>query len=112
MIISSTIYISHIPKLITKMSNQGGSLGLIAILSFVLIIQNYFIVADSSRIKSPFFGNFMSGNHKSVGNSHDEGTTNGTKWAVLVAGSNGWWNYRHQVRISSIYTYIIIIIII
>lgn len=23
--------------------------------------------------------------------------TVGTKWAVLVAGSNGWWNYRHQV---------------
>ena len=22
----------------------------------------------------------------------------GTKWAVLVAGSNGYWNYRHQVR--------------
>ncbi|GKF87476.1 hypothetical protein Tco_0258353, partial [Tanacetum coccineum] len=20
----------------------------------------------------------------------------GTKWAVLVAGSNGYWNYRHQ----------------
>lgn len=26
----------------------------------------------------------------------------GTKWAVLVAGSNEWYNYRHQV----IYTYI------
>lgn len=23
----------------------------------------------------------------------------GTKWAVLVAGSNGWDNYRHQVII-------------
>ena len=21
----------------------------------------------------------------------------GDKWAVLVAGSNNWWNYRHQV---------------
>ncbi|KAL9993051.1 putative legumain protein [Helianthus debilis subsp. tardiflorus] len=25
---------------------------------------------------------------------------NGTKWAVLVAGSNGYYNYRHQARIS------------
>lgn len=21
----------------------------------------------------------------------------GTRWAVLIAGSNGYWNYRHQV---------------
>lgn len=21
----------------------------------------------------------------------------GKTWAILVAGSNGWWNYRHQV---------------
>ena len=24
----------------------------------------------------------------------------GTKWAVLVAGSRGYWNYRHQVLIA------------
>lgn len=24
----------------------------------------------------------------------------GTKWAVLVAGSNGYWNYRHQVYLA------------
>lgn len=23
--------------------------------------------------------------------------TVGTRWAVLIAGSNGYWNYRHQV---------------
>ncbi|KAF3952651.1 hypothetical protein CMV_021815 [Castanea mollissima] len=22
--------------------------------------------------------------------------SSGTKWAVLIAGSNGYWNYRHQ----------------
>jgi len=29
----------------------------------------------------------------------------GTKniWAVLVAGSNGWWNYRHQADICHAY---------
>lgn len=26
----------------------------------------------------------------------------GTRWAVLLAGSNGYWNYRHQVVISYI----------
>lgn len=24
-------------------------------------------------------------------------SANGTRWAVLVAGSNGYYNYRHQV---------------
>ncbi|GAA0176419.1 hypothetical protein LIER_42073 [Lithospermum erythrorhizon] len=23
----------------------------------------------------------------------------GVRWAVLIAGSNGYWNYRHQVLI-------------
>lgn len=27
----------------------------------------------------------------------DEEVRNGTNWAVLVAGSNGYGNYRHQV---------------
>ncbi|XP_025888413.2 vacuolar-processing enzyme [Solanum lycopersicum] len=29
--------------------------------------------------------------------------TVGTKWAVLVAGSNGWWNYRHQADVCHAY---------
>jgi len=30
----------------------------------------------------------------------EEGTDDavGTRWAVLIAGSNGYYNYRHQVR--------------
>lgn len=27
----------------------------------------------------------------------------GTRWAVLLAGSNGYWNYRHQVIIMTIW---------
>jgi hypothetical protein len=27
----------------------------------------------------------------------------GTRWAVLIAGSAGYWNYRHQVRRSSLF---------
>jgi legumain len=26
----------------------------------------------------------------------------GTRWAVLIAGSNGYYNYRHQARASSV----------
>lgn len=25
---------------------------------------------------------------------------NGKNWVVIVAGSNGWYNYRHQVRLE------------
>lgn len=27
----------------------------------------------------------------------DDDNNEGTKWAILIAGSNGYWNYRHQV---------------
>lgn len=27
----------------------------------------------------------------------DDDSNAGTRWAVLVAGSSGYWNYRHQV---------------
>lgn len=29
----------------------------------------------------------------------NDDVTSGTRWAVLIAGSNGYWNYRHQVII-------------
>lgn len=28
-------------------------------------------------------------------------SADGANWAVLVAGSSGWFNYRHQVRASA-----------
>lgn len=46
----------------------------------------------------------------------DDDDSVGTRWAVLIAGSNGYWNYRHQVFIvmrtvlaGHILVYIIII---
>jgi hypothetical protein len=35
----------------------------------------------------------------SEGDSADDSV--GTRWAVLIAGSNGYYNYRHQVRACS-----------
>jgi legumain len=32
----------------------------------------------------------------------DDGKEIGTRWAVLVAGSNGYGNYRHQVKLTKI----------
>ncbi|XP_010526069.1 PREDICTED: vacuolar-processing enzyme gamma-isozyme-like [Tarenaya hassleriana] len=35
--------------------------------------------------------------------SGDDDSTVGTRWAVLVAGSNGYWNYRHQADVCHAY---------
>ena len=31
------------------------------------------------------------------------GITQATNWALLVAGSNGWYNYRHQADVCHAY---------
>ncbi|KAB1219760.1 Vacuolar-processing enzyme [Morella rubra] len=33
----------------------------------------------------------------------DDDVTSGTRWAVLIAGSSGYWNYRHQADICHAY---------
>ncbi|XP_054165424.1 legumain-like [Oppia nitens] len=38
-----------------------------------------------------------------LGDNSDEKPWSGTIWAVLVAGSNGWFNYRHQADICHAY---------
>lgn len=31
------------------------------------------------------------------GDGAEDADSIGTRWAILLAGSNGYWNYRHQV---------------
>ncbi|KAL3566414.1 hypothetical protein D5086_031829 [Populus alba] len=33
----------------------------------------------------------------------DDDSTAGTRWAILLAGSNGYWNYRHQADVCHAY---------
>ncbi|KAE8688975.1 Vacuolar-processing enzyme [Hibiscus syriacus] len=33
----------------------------------------------------------------------DDDEVGGTKWAILIAGSNGYWNYRHQADVCHAY---------
>lgn len=59
---------------------------------FLLDLSIVAIAGGRGFIKLPseahrFFGGSAEGNDDSVG----------TKWAVLLAGSSGYWNYRHQV---------------
>ncbi|KAH7574316.1 hypothetical protein JRO89_XS03G0281500 [Xanthoceras sorbifolium] len=37
------------------------------------------------------------------GAASDDEATVGTRWAVLIAGSNGYWNYRHQADVCHAY---------
>lgn len=39
--------------------------------------------------------------HPEESNGGGDDDAAGTRWAVLIAGSNGYWNYRHQVNQSS-----------
>ncbi|KAA3457979.1 vacuolar-processing enzyme [Gossypium australe] len=36
-------------------------------------------------------------------NGGDDDEVEGTRWAVLIAGSNGYWNYRHQADVCHAY---------
>lgn len=36
------------------------------------------------------------------GDGAEDGDSIGTRWAILLAGSNGYWNYRHQVIASAL----------
>ncbi|CAI0409120.1 unnamed protein product [Linum tenue] len=37
------------------------------------------------------------------GGVDDDADSTGTRWAVLIAGSNGYWNYRHQADVCHAY---------
>nr|QCW05332.1 asparaginyl endopeptidase 3 [Viola philippica] len=51
---------------------------------------------------SNFFRN--NNNNKNKNDKNDNGVdSTGTRWAVLIAGSNGYWNYRHQADVCHAY---------
>jgi len=53
------------------------------------------------------FGSYVAKSHvvqKVHQNKEDNDKNNiGKKWVVLVSGSDGWYNYRHQVFIKKIF---------
>lgn len=52
------------------------------------------LIGDVLRLPSEASRFFRTGDG---GADRQEDDTVGTRWAVLIAGSNGYWNYRHQV---------------
>ncbi|KAM6589873.1 hypothetical protein CsatA_012478 [Cannabis sativa] len=65
----------------------------VTIISFLIIVIS---VVDASSSKHTLFRNLI--------NSGDHPPNSGsTRWAVLVAGSSGWQNYRHQANVCHAY---------
>ncbi|KAL5554199.1 hypothetical protein UlMin_041600 [Ulmus minor] len=62
------------------------------LLVFIAFLSCSF-TANASRLTSEFFVNFVAADTENAG----------TKWAVLVAGSTGWGNYRHQADVCHAY---------
>ncbi|KAL0297232.1 UNVERIFIED_CONTAM: Vacuolar-processing enzyme [Sesamum radiatum] len=44
---------------------------------------------------------FFGGSEEDNGGDDDDSV--GTRWAILIAGSNGYWNYRHQADVCHAY---------
>ncbi|XP_065857984.1 vacuolar-processing enzyme [Euphorbia lathyris] len=76
--------------------------------SFILLFFNYalFLVLTASFLQASRFNHFQPGillpTEEQVPTEPEDDEI-GTRWAVLVAGSNGYGNYRHQADICHAY---------
>ncbi|GAY60595.1 hypothetical protein WN943_000585 [Citrus x changshan-huyou] len=59
------------------------------------------IAGDILKLPSEAYRFFHNGGGGAKVNDDDDSV--GTRWAVLLAGSNGFWNYRHQADICHAY---------
>ncbi|KAK9683855.1 hypothetical protein RND81_10G169400 [Saponaria officinalis] len=67
--------------------------------------QNIIILIITMVITLMFSSSFVEGGLRSdvLREFSDKTNVNGTKWAVLIAGSSEFWNYRHQADICHAY---------
>ncbi|XP_046633726.1 legumain-like [Daphnia pulicaria] len=83
----------------------------VTLLAFVLVSCSVLSVAALSKSNHKFLGRIVSRAEETVQNIeslfHKEKPKNATaepkQWAVLVAGSNGYYNYRHQADVCHAY---------
>ncbi|KAF3432319.1 hypothetical protein FNV43_RR27059 [Rhamnella rubrinervis] len=69
--------------------------GLLIFTLVCLIIEGWCLTANASKLSSQVVEDFFDGNAYAA--------TSVKRWAVLVAGSNGWDNYRHQADVCHAY---------
>ncbi|CAN6441541.1 unnamed protein product [Victoria cruziana] len=73
--------------------------------TLLLLLFIFLAFALSSHGRTPVWSDFLrlpsvfSGDLPSLGDDDSLGT----RWAVLIAGSSGYWNYRHQADVCHAY---------
>nr|AWD84470.1 asparaginyl endopeptidase 2 [Pigea enneasperma] len=62
-------------------------------------------IVDDVLLLPSDVSNFFHNNNKQTNNddNNKDDDSTGTRWAVLIAGSNGYWNYRHQADVCHAY---------
>lgn len=76
--------------------------GLLFLLSlWSLAVESRYVKEDVLKLPSEA-SKFFHG-----GADDTDGDSVGTRWAVLIAGSNGYWNYRHQVNFFIKHTFLL-----
>lgn len=71
---------------------------LLVVILAVAVVDSRDIVGDVLRLPSEVTNFFRP-------NTAGDDDYVGTRWAVLIAGSNGYYNYRHQVINKSIFCF-------
>jgi legumain len=70
---------------------------------FVLVMMSFLHEQSSQAARlNPVEAGILMPTEKDGPEVDDDGKEIGTRWAVLVAGSNGYGNYRHQVKLANI----------
>lgn len=85
---SNTHHIRTPPRRKTAMT-RFAAVALLLLLASSLSVDSREIPDDLIRLPSESSRFFR---------PHGDDDSEGTRWAVLIAGSNGYWNYRHQVN--------------
>ncbi|MCL7026158.1 hypothetical protein MKW94_022471, partial [Papaver nudicaule] len=70
--------------------NLSSSFSILLVLILAVLIPKYICVESRNMVKEFIHGN-------------DDKESQGTRWAVLIAGSNGFYNYRHQADVCHAY---------
>ncbi|PNX61282.1 vacuolar-processing enzyme-like protein, partial [Trifolium pratense] len=65
------------------------------ILFFIVILTTLAAVSGSRDLPGDYI-RLPSQASKFFHEPENDDNVQGTRWAILLAGSNGYWNYRHQ----------------
>jgi hypothetical protein len=89
----------RIPKKLTAMSHTASGVVLLLLLIGLSGSASAGRDLPGDILRLPSEASRFFGRGSGVADDNDDDSS-GTKWAVLIAGSNGYWNYRHQVLLS------------